>query len=108
MARAARWDGVVLQQLGTEAEFPPDDVAAAVEWLDRHRADSPTDAASPSVGTAFDIVLQGRLPDDTDSAAEHLRPYAKAGATWWVESRWDDRDTPEALLGRIRQGPPVL
>ncbi|WP_024287826.1 LLM class flavin-dependent oxidoreductase [Cellulomonas sp. KRMCY2] len=108
MARAARWDGIVLQQRGTEAEFPPDDVAAAVEWLGRRRAEGSVDAVSPPTGAVFDVVLQGRLSDDADAAAEHLRPYARAGATWWVESRWDDRDTPESLLARIRQGPPVL
>lgn len=107
MARAARWDGVVLQQRGTAEEYAPDDVAAAAAWLDRHRADQES-AARPQAGSSFDVVLQGRLPDDAAAAAEHLRPYAQAGATWWVESRWQEQDTPDALLARIRQGPPVL
>lgn len=107
MERAARWDGIVLQQRGTQEEYTPDDVAAAAAWLDRRRADQGP-VARPRPGPSFDVVLQGRLPDEPAAAAEHLYPYARAGGTWWVESRWEDRDTPDALLSRIRQGPPVL
>lgn len=55
----------------------------------------------------YDVVVEGVLPAGTDAAAQHARTFADAGAAWWVESRWDvARDTPEALLDRIRQGPP--
>ena len=31
--------------------------------------------------------------------------FASAGATWWLESLWDDRGRPEALLARVAAGP---
>ncbi len=57
---------------------------------------------------AFDIVWEGRTPgDDLAQAAEIVRPWAEAGATWWIESRWDAPD-PAEVSARIQQGPPSL
>jgi hypothetical protein len=55
------------------------------------------------------VVVEGVLPDDAGAARAHLQPLAAAGATWWIESRWEgSQATPAALLERIRQGPPEL
>lgn len=108
MGRAARWDGVLPQRRSGPGALTPDDVRELVAWVtDRRRTLA---AAEPGrfLGD-FDVVVEGVLPDDPDAAAEHVRAYADAGATWWVESRWDgERDTPGALLDRVRQGPPRL
>lgn len=102
MARAARWDGAVLQLTGSEAELSVEDVAAAAAWLRERRASS---GLSTDPGD-YDIVAQGRLPEDRDEAAQRLRDLEAAGATWWVEARWDaTRDSPESLLDLIRTGP---
>ncbi len=99
MGRAARWDGVVPQPRGARAaeEMTPEDLADAVAWL-RAR-----DLVRP-----FEVIAQGVLPTDPDAAAEHLASLADAGATWWIESRWDPATTsPQALLRAIEQGPPA-
>ena len=48
----------------------------------------------------FDIVLEGETPgDDPAAAAAIVRPYAEAGATWWIEAHVDgavDADGVEA------------
>jgi alkanesulfonate monooxygenase SsuD/methylene tetrahydromethanopterin reductase-like flavin-dependent oxidoreductase (luciferase family) len=101
MGRAVRWDGILPSYRANPFdELKPEQVAEIVEWVGKHRSsDAP-----------FEIVLEGVLPiGDQEAAANKVRPLAEAGATWWIESRWDlERDTPEALLDRIRQGPPKL
>ncbi|MFC0643960.1 LLM class flavin-dependent oxidoreductase [Cellulomonas phragmiteti] len=101
MGRAVRYDGVVPQHRGERAEQPldPQDVADVVAWVREHR---PADAGP------FDVVLHGALPADRGAAREHVAALAEAGATWFVDALWDPATaTPEALLARVRQGPPV-
>jgi len=43
--------------------------------------------------------------DLDEQAREIVRPYAQAGATWWMESRWSASDEAE-IRTRIQQGPP--
>ena len=45
-----------------------------------------------------------------ERAAAIVRPYAEAGATWWIESWWDLPDGPDGLAEvrrRVEAGPPV-
>ncbi len=98
MARAARWDGVVLQRTGSEEPLRPADVAAAVAWIAEHRPEGMAD---------YDVVAQDALPDDAGAARDRTAALAEAGATWFVDSRWDPATaTPERLLAVARQGPP--
>jgi hypothetical protein len=56
----------------------------------------------------FDIVVEETSPgDDPIVATEKVMPWAEAGATWWIELMWNEKD-PEKLRQRIRQGPPKL
>ncbi|TFH71023.1 LLM class flavin-dependent oxidoreductase [Cellulomonas sp. HD19AZ1] len=101
MRRAARFDGVVVQHRGERAmdELDPQDVADVVAWLREHR---PADAGP------YEVVLHGELPTDRGAARERVAALAEAGATWFVDALWDPATaTPDALLARIRQGPPV-
>jgi alkanesulfonate monooxygenase SsuD/methylene tetrahydromethanopterin reductase-like flavin-dependent oxidoreductase (luciferase family) len=100
MARAARWDGVVLQRVGSDDPLVPADVADAVAWLTAHR-DGGVEG--------YDVVVQQELPDDVGEARDLAAAFADAGATWWIESRWDPATaTAERLFTLIRQGPPQL
>ena len=95
--RALPWDG---------AHFwfgRPDDIRAA--------------RAAASEAGAFDIAIESphdhgspELPPD--STADLVKPYADAGATWWIESAWKCAEPPngslQVLLDRIGRGPPRL
>ncbi len=101
MNRAIKWDGVLPSlRANPFEEVKPSDVTEIATWISEHRtADGP-----------FEIVLEGVVPgDDPDAARAKLAPLAAAGATWWIESRWEaPLNTPEALMDRIKQGPPKL
>lgn len=96
MARAARWDGVVLQRVGSEEPLRPDDVAAAVAWIADRRGGL----------DGYDVVVQEELAGDAGRARETVAAAEDAGATWVIDSRWDTGYSPERLLAIARQGPP--
>ncbi len=100
MARAARWDGIIPSiSADPFREIAPDEVRAIREWMSAHRPD----------GTAGEIVLEGVSPGvDPAWGASRLEPLVDAGATWWIESRWEAPNDVETLRTRIRQGPPEL
>jgi len=58
----------------------------------------------------YELIIEGGSPgDDRIKAAEHVAPWADAGATWWVESQWDGFGTDEGLAqlrARVDAGPP--
>lgn len=102
MQRAARWDGVIVQPRDEDpfALATPEHVRDVVAWLGENLPER-APGAPP-----FDVVVEGVSVDDREAATARVRALEEAGATWWVESRWDKgRDTPEALLERVRQGP---
>lgn len=92
MARAMRWDGVVLQTTD----------ASEVEAIVGHARSRRVEAGLP---ISFDVVVQGSMTPDVDAAAEAALPFAAAGATWWVEADWEHA-TPASVLRRIDAGPP--
>ncbi len=103
MQRALRYDGLLPNVVGDDGkirEMRPDDVRAMRDYVTTNRSE-----AMP-----FDIVAEGRTPgDDPNRAAEIVRDWADAGATWWNEAMWGDPDQPvdyEAVRRRIQQGPP--
>ena len=101
--RALRWDGMVPQVRGEspeDAEAGPEQIRELVDWVAEQRG--------PGAGP-YDVVYQGRLDADPQTAASQAREVAEAGATWWLESWWDPTSvTPEWLLERVRQGPPAV
>ncbi|MFP3715145.1 LLM class flavin-dependent oxidoreductase [Puerhibacterium sp. TATVAM-FAB25] len=103
LERALRWDGIVPQVRGESPEDAEADARAIREltdWIAERRG--------PDAGP-FEVAYQGRLDADPQVAAEQARELADAGATWWLESWWDPTTTtPEALLEKVRQGPPRL
>jgi hypothetical protein len=64
-------------------------------------------AAHRTESTPFDVVVEGTTPgDDPAAAADAVRPWQDAGATWWLEADWDAVDDLERVVRRVRQGPP--
>ncbi len=101
MQRVARYDGLLPNVMGENGQVrmgppTPEELHAMKVWIDEHR----------SLTTPFDVVMEGQTPgDDRAKARDIVRPYIAAGATWWLESMWED-EVPEHRLTRIRQGPP--
>jgi alkanesulfonate monooxygenase SsuD/methylene tetrahydromethanopterin reductase-like flavin-dependent oxidoreductase (luciferase family) len=103
LRRAARWDGVIVSDLSPEARddevLSPAAVAGVASWVAKNRADP----------RPFDIVTEG-ITSGTDRAADRalLEPLAEAGATWFIESRWESDQSVDTVRERIRRGPPRL
>ncbi|WP_265522181.1 LLM class flavin-dependent oxidoreductase [Oerskovia flava] len=100
--RTLRHEGIVLQLKGDRGTDVPEPagVAALVSWLTTRRTELGLE------DRPFDVVLQGELPTDRSAAQDQLAGLADAGATWWVESRWNpETATPQGLLDAISQGP---
>jgi Luciferase-like monooxygenase len=102
MARVLRYDGLlpnVRSADGEPREITPDDIHAMAGYIAERR----------TLTTPFDLVMEGETPgDDPAKAAEIVRPFAEAGATWWNESRWGALQDVELVRARIRQGPPRI
>ncbi|MCA9862512.1 MAG: LLM class flavin-dependent oxidoreductase [Thermomicrobiales bacterium] len=100
VARAFRYDGIIPQYAedqGVISHATPERVRAIAEAA---RAQRPADAGP------FDIITEGVSPaDDAAAARAQVAPFAEAGATWWIESRWQG-ETAETLRARIAAGPP--
>jgi len=101
MRRVLRCDGILPEfQLG-EREAGPDDVREMRAWL--------SDAGAPA---HLDVVAEGETPPgDPEAAAALVTPWADAGSTWWLETRWEmPHDAPERMAevrDRLAAGPPV-
>lgn len=99
MRRVLRCDGVLPQfQSGHDS---PDDLRQVRSWLTAQ-------GGSPDL----DIIAEGETPAHDPAAASALvKPWADAGATWWLETRWEmPHHSPERLHQvhtRIAAGPPV-
>ena len=104
MARVLRYDGIlpnVFGPDGTAKEAGVDDVRALTRWVAERRP--------PGAGQ-FDVVVEGETPaGDPQAAADTVRPWAEAGATWWIEGLWGAQGKPDEVdrvTERLRAGPP--
>jgi alkanesulfonate monooxygenase SsuD/methylene tetrahydromethanopterin reductase-like flavin-dependent oxidoreductase (luciferase family) len=94
MRRVLRCDGVIPGGTGVE-ELP-----AMRAWL--------TEQGAPP---GLDVLSEGETPGDDPAAAwAEVAPWAEAGATWWLETRWElPHHSPERMRQireRIAAGPP--
>ena len=99
MRRVLRCDGV-LPQFGGD-RVTPDHMRDLTAWLAEHGADR-----------SFDVIAEGETPaHDKHSAIEAVQSWADAGATWWMETRWEmPHDSAERMREvdeRIAAGPPA-
>jgi hypothetical protein len=75
----------------------PQDVREVVEFIREHR----------SVSDRFDVANIGWTTGvNRERDAEKVGKYVDAGITWWLESLYTTRDSPEAMRSRIGNGPP--
>jgi alkanesulfonate monooxygenase SsuD/methylene tetrahydromethanopterin reductase-like flavin-dependent oxidoreductase (luciferase family) len=102
MARARRFDGLIPAVQSEEhgwVQPSPEQLAPIVESLDN--------------GTAlgYEVVVEGNSSRDATKGAAKVRPYAAAGATWWLEGVWSFLYEPataiERMRARILAGPPA-
>lgn len=98
LQRSAKWDGIIPIDMspGRKAFDPvqPDVLREIVAWCQAHQ----------QATTPFDVVIEGKTKGAEDT--DYVGSVQDAGATWFIESRWDETETPESLLDRIRKGPP--
>jgi alkanesulfonate monooxygenase SsuD/methylene tetrahydromethanopterin reductase-like flavin-dependent oxidoreductase (luciferase family) len=97
IARAARWDGMVpIRFAGHSLVRPPaSDIAAVRDQVLTARG---------SV-SGFDLVVWAevaRLPREVPALA---RPYADAGATWWIETAKPEPGWWDQVAARVAAGP---
>jgi alkanesulfonate monooxygenase SsuD/methylene tetrahydromethanopterin reductase-like flavin-dependent oxidoreductase (luciferase family) len=102
LRRVLRCDGIIPQYQLDGREAGPDDARAVRAWLAQH-------GARPGL----DLVAEGETPAaDPAAAAAQVAPWAEAGCTWWLETRWGmPDDVPErmrAMHGRLAAGPPAI
>ncbi|WP_163507504.1 LLM class flavin-dependent oxidoreductase [Fodinicola acaciae] len=100
MRRVLRCDGIIPQYQLDSRSAGPDDARAVRAWLTEHGA-----------GPGFDMVAEGETPaSDPAAAAATVRPWAEAGCTWWLETRWEmPHDSAERMAQvreRLTAGPP--
>jgi alkanesulfonate monooxygenase SsuD/methylene tetrahydromethanopterin reductase-like flavin-dependent oxidoreductase (luciferase family) len=101
MRRVLRCDGIVPQIEIPGRGGSPDDVRDIRAWLaERGR-------------TEIDVVIDGETPTaDAAKAAEHVKPWAEAGATWWLETRWEiphhSDERMREINDRLASGPPSV
>jgi alkanesulfonate monooxygenase SsuD/methylene tetrahydromethanopterin reductase-like flavin-dependent oxidoreductase (luciferase family) len=102
LRRAARWDGVIVSDMSEgsdDEETSPAAVAGVTAWMRENR-----DSSGP-----FDVITEG-ITSGADFGADRakLEALAEAGATWFIESRWEADQSAETLRERVRLGPPRL
>jgi alkanesulfonate monooxygenase SsuD/methylene tetrahydromethanopterin reductase-like flavin-dependent oxidoreductase (luciferase family) len=108
MRRAARVDGWLPAHMprdGGHRELTPELLGEGIGWLRERRASEGLSMEG------YDVVAEGTTPADGAAAAEIVRPWAEAGATWWIDADWSDMEPGRvraAALERLRRGPPLL
>jgi len=99
MLRALRWDGIIPQRYqGSPTDRArPEFTGQVASYVNKNRRSK----------SGFDIIAGGSTPGKSRTkAAETVRAFADAGATWWIESVWTGGENK--LRERINQGPPRI
>ena len=103
MRRALRYDGLLPNVMGEDGKVrlqpaTPDEIREMCSYIQANRRET----------TPYDIIVEGETPgNDREAGGAIVRPYAQAGATWWIEASWSQQQL-EVVLERIKAGPPKL
>jgi alkanesulfonate monooxygenase SsuD/methylene tetrahydromethanopterin reductase-like flavin-dependent oxidoreductase (luciferase family) len=100
MRRVLRCDGLIPQFGDSATAAGPDGARAARNWLSENGASA-----------GLDVIADGETPaGDRAAAAAQAAAWAKAGCTWWLETRWGVQEDLEermtAMRERLEAGPP--
>ena len=110
MARTALQDGWIPNYAPSGAieqgEITPEVLADGVNWIREYRAEQGLSM------DGYDVVMEGvTAADDPDKAAARVRPWAEAGANWWLDADWSEMDpvaVRKAAEVRLSAGPPRI
>ena len=95
MERALKWDGIIPQKYKSMSRMTAAEIKKLREYVDKHREQT----------SHFDIIAGGETSGtNRKQAAKKVAPYIRAGATWWLESKWTF--SADEVRARIKQGPP--
>jgi alkanesulfonate monooxygenase SsuD/methylene tetrahydromethanopterin reductase-like flavin-dependent oxidoreductase (luciferase family) len=98
--RAAKWDGVIpLNKHGFWIK--PPDLQEMLAYIHAQR----------TIKTPFDAVIIGAratLGKNNAAIRKSLQQLKEAGATWWLQALYLERNSIEAMRAAIRQGPPEV
>jgi hypothetical protein len=100
MRRVLRYDGLLPAMLDETGKVrmstvKPEELREMRTWIEANR----------QAETTFDYVVEGETPGENPARVQELiRPYEEAGATWWIESMWSEKDLG-VVRKRITQGP---
>jgi alkanesulfonate monooxygenase SsuD/methylene tetrahydromethanopterin reductase-like flavin-dependent oxidoreductase (luciferase family) len=101
MQRVLKCDGILPAILNADKKWEqlqPHHVQEIKTFVDTNR----------TLKFPFDIIVENTSPgNDPSAAVDKVRPWVEAGATWWIESMWEEKD-PKKWFQRIRQGPPRI
>ncbi|MFX1526035.1 MAG: hypothetical protein ACFFB4_00545 [Promethearchaeota archaeon] len=101
MQRALKYDGLIptiKYKQGKFEDITPECIREIKDYIKKNR----------TVDSPFDIIVEGEtLMDDLGTTESIIRPFAEAGATWWIESNWTTPDLNK-IKARIKKGPPPL
>ncbi len=108
MRRVLRYDGLLPNTMtpkGKHRKTKPKGIREMKAFIEANRTET----------TPFDIVVEGQTPgNNRKKAAAMVRPWAEAGATWWIEAMWALTEKAwtaagqKRILARIAQGPPRI
>lgn len=98
--RAARWDGVVPLKMAPGIKLlQPNDLRTILNYIKEHQSNT----AKFEVAVIGWTTGRNKLKDRAK-----VQSFAKVGATWWLESFYTYRNSPEKMRARIRKGPPRI
>jgi hypothetical protein len=94
MQRVLRCDGAIPYAM---KDFGPGTIAEVAAYIRKNRTSR----------RAYDIIADGTTSaTDAKKAADVVRPWADAGATWWIEANWSAK--LPTVRKRIDAGPPRI
>jgi alkanesulfonate monooxygenase SsuD/methylene tetrahydromethanopterin reductase-like flavin-dependent oxidoreductase (luciferase family) len=101
--RAARHDGWIPVTVDDEGRpcLTPGELRVALAEIRADRA-----AAGVAAGAPFVVGIHGETPGPGAAGAAVVRPWAEAGATWWLEMLHGWRGSTGDLFARVAAGPP--
>lgn len=97
IARAARWDGFVPIRFNPGGLVRPeaDEIAEVRGQIVRARGS----------GDGYDLVVWAEVAPEPGDLPKLARPYAEAGATWWIETARPEPGWWQGVQARVAAGP---